>query len=135
MHIPVTISGNTITAVVFIVLLLTSVTLVTLSPQLHVLTSNTSSYSNTIHHNSNTNKNYSSASPTTDVSVFSANSKPYNLSYGERTTRLWHVIYFPNVIWRILVVLHLLVIIIGHFCRSLLLGLPNDLLRNDSKFF
>jgi hypothetical protein len=86
MHLQMTISGNTVTIVFFIMLLIISSTLVALSSQLEAQTSNISVDNNSMFHRSN------GAAPTY-TSVFSTDSKPYNLTYGEWTARWWQWAY------------------------------------------
>jgi hypothetical protein len=74
-------SKNTISvfaASAVVVLLITLIALISLSPTLQAQTSNVSSSTTTFHTNNNTLR---------EVQVFSANSKPYNLTYGEWTAR------------------------------------------------
>ena len=83
----VTNSRNTVSVFVasmvcFGVLLVISVILITLSPQVQSLSSSSSSRIKVLVH-SNDHSNL----PT--YSVFSADSKPYNLTYGEWTARWW----------------------------------------------
>lgn len=80
------ISGNIISvfvtsAVFLVVLLLTAVILVTLSPQSEAQTNN------------NINSSSNSSTAPTYLSVFSTDSKPYNLTYGEWTARWWQWAY------------------------------------------
>jgi hypothetical protein len=80
------ISGNIVSvfvpsAVFLVVLLLTAVILVTLSPQSEAQTNN------------NISSNSNSSIAPTYLSVFSTDSKPYNLTYGEWTARWWQWAY------------------------------------------
>jgi hypothetical protein len=68
-------------AAVLLLSIIISITLITLSPQLQARTVN-------INSNSSNNINHSTLSPTYSP-VFSADSKPYNLRYGEWTARWW----------------------------------------------
>lgn len=68
-------------SVLVVVLTIISVTLITLSPHLQAKTVN-------INSNSSSNINRSTLSPTYSP-VFSADSKPYNLTYGEWTAKWW----------------------------------------------
>lgn len=69
-----------------VVLLITLIALITLFPTLQAQTTNVSSSSSrtTFHSNNNTLR---------EAPVFSANSKPYNLTYGEWTARWWQWAY------------------------------------------
>lgn len=68
-------------SVLVVVLTIISVTLITLSPHLQARTVN-------INSSSSSNINHSTFSPTYSP-VFSADSKPYNLTYGEWTAKWW----------------------------------------------
>jgi hypothetical protein len=85
-----TASVFTASMVCLVILLIVLVTLITLSPQVQAQSSNVSSSSGSNSSSSNVkfhNKDHSTLP--TYPSVFSADSKPYNLTYGEWTARWW----------------------------------------------